>query len=418
MSGVNLSEPALPGPLRREPALDGIRGLATLAVMLFHFTMFEQSSQPLYRAGLALASLGWASVDLFFVLSGFLITGILLDTKGQQHFFRNFYARRALRILPLCYAVLAVVMLLLVATASVRTPESREFLGRQVWLWTYTTNIEFLVYGHWNFNLGRLWLNHFWTLAVEEQFYLVWPVVVFALRRRALVAVTLGLVVVAPLLRAIMILHDVRPGIVLTLTPCRVDALALGALAAVLARDPALRPRVLRGLPWLAVAALPPLVWLGWTRRLYWLDPVVVAVALSLLALIACSAVLQCALAPDGRLARMLRISVLRFLGKYSYGIYLFHYMLWPSLEQYLPAARLSAASGSDLAGLAGHVLAGVALSTAAGFVSFHVLERHFLGLKRNFSYTSRLRMPSAASRAERPSIVPGAEKSTPAYGG
>src|SRR5690349_16429753 len=168
MSGVHLSEPVLPGPLRREPALDGIRGLATLAVMLFHFTMFEQSSQPLYRAGLALASLGWASVDLFFVLSGFLITGILLDTKGQQHFFRNFYARRALRILPLCYAVLAVVMLVLVATASVRTPESREFLGRQVWLWTYTTNIEFLVYGYWNFNFGRLWLNHFWTLAVEE----------------------------------------------------------------------------------------------------------------------------------------------------------------------------------------------------------------------------------------------------------
>ena len=311
MSGSDFSQPAPPGPLRREPALDGIRGLATLAVMLFHFTMFEQSSQPLFRAALGLASLGWASIDLFFVLSGFLITGILLDTKGQQHFFRNFYLRRALRIVPLCYAVLAVVMLAVSATVGLRTPESREFLGRQLWLWTYTTNIEFFVSGHWNFNLGRLWLNHFWTLAVEEQFYLAWPVIVFALSRRALVVGAVGLALGAPLLRAIMIVHGVRPGIVLTLTPCRVDALALGALAAVLVRDSAVRPRVLCSLPWVALAALPPLVWLGWTRRLYWLDPIVVVVAFSALAVLACAAVLQCALKPGGRLARPLRSPVL-----------------------------------------------------------------------------------------------------------
>src|SRR5438552_1959649 len=85
---------AAPGVFRHELALDGLRGVAVLAVMLFHFTMYEESTRPLYRSALRLLGAGWAGVDLFFALSGFLITGILLDTRDQPHFFRNFYARR------------------------------------------------------------------------------------------------------------------------------------------------------------------------------------------------------------------------------------------------------------------------------------------------------------------------------------
>jgi peptidoglycan/LPS O-acetylase OafA/YrhL len=411
-SDLSLPPVVPPGAVRREPALDGVRGAAMLAVMLFHFTMFEQSGQPVYRAALSFASLGWVGLDLFFVLSGFLITGILLDTKGHRHFFRNFYLRRALRMFPLYYAVLAIVMLALLATLGVRTPESRELLGRQVWLWTYTTNIEFAVAGHWNFNIGQLWLNHFWSLAVEEQFYLVWPAIVLVLSRRALAVTTVALVVAAPLLRAAMIAYGARPGVVLTLTPCRVDALALGALAAMLVRDAAMRSRVLPTLPFVSLVALPPLVWLAATRRLYWLDPTVVVLALTPLAVLSCVVVLRCALAPEGRLARLLRSSMLQFLGKYSYATFVVHYMLWPLLEQHLPAGRITAATGSELLGLGAHVIVGSAISVAAGFVSYHVLERHFLALKRNFPYSTVL-VSEPACPTEVDAVLPGADRST-----
>jgi len=395
-----------PGPLRREPALDGVRGAALLGVMLFHFTMFEQSGQPLYRTALRLATAGWVGVDVFFVLSGFLITGILLDTKDGPCFFRNFYVRRALRMLPLYYAALAMAMLALLVSVGAQTPEARALLTRQVWLWTYATNIEFTIAGHWDFNIGRVWLNHFWSLAVEEQFYLVWPVVVLALSRRALAVSTLALAVAAPLLRAIMIADGIRPGIVLTFTPCRLDELALGALAAVLVRVPALRPPVLRALPCLTVAALPPLAWLLWTRKLYWLDPIVNIVASTPLAVLSAVVILRCALEPDSGLARLLRSRLLRFLGKYSYGTFVFHYMFWPLLEEYLPADRLTGASGSELLGLGGHVLIGVAVSLAAGFASYRFLERRFLELKGNFAYAVRVPTLDPAPRAE-PAAAP-----------
>ena len=188
-------------------------------------------------------------------------------------------------------------------------------------------------------------LRHFWSLAIEEQFYLIWPMVVLTMSRRALVFSTLGIAVSAPVLRAVMITHGVPPPTVYSLTPCRVDALALGGLAAVLVREPGLRPRVLRLAP--ALAALVPLIWLAWTRGLYWLDPAVDVVAFSPLAVLAGAVVVRC------------------------------------SLE--LPADRFAAASGSELLGLTGHVLVGIAVSVAAAFASFHLFERHFLALKRNF---------------------------------
>jgi peptidoglycan/LPS O-acetylase OafA/YrhL len=163
-----------PDDRERDPRLDGVRGIAILLVLVYHLTLYGGMApngpflDRLWRTWTLPLGLG---VDLFFVLSGFLITGILLDTKDGPDYFRNFYARRFLRIFPLYYATLAATFLLIPA---VRLDA--------VWYWTYLINYRFADVG-WP---RVAYLGHFWTLAVEEQFYLVWPALVFFVPRRVL----------------------------------------------------------------------------------------------------------------------------------------------------------------------------------------------------------------------------------------
>jgi peptidoglycan/LPS O-acetylase OafA/YrhL len=386
-SAASKPQPA-PGVFRHETAIDGLRGVAILAVMLFHFTMYEHSARPLYRSALTVAGAGWAGVDVFFALSGFLITGILLDTKGRPCFFRTFYLRRALRIFPLYYTVVAGVMLVLGLTLATRDPEVRDLFGRQLWLWTYSINIEGALSGRWDFNAGGLFLNHFWSLAIEEQFYLVWPVVVLALSRRALALTAVTMAGTSLVLRAVLTAYGVAPTTVYSFTPCRVDALALGGLAALLVRE-RVRRRVQLALV-AAIAAAAHLAWLAYRERgLPWLNPRVDVGGLTSLAVVASALLVGLSVRPEARVFRPLRSRALVFLGKYSYATYVFHYLLWPRLERHVPAPRLAAASGSELVGLAGHVAIGIAVSVAVAVVSFHVLERPFLGLRRHLAYAS-----------------------------
>jgi len=133
------------------PVLDGLRAVAILGVMLMHFTIVEPrilqaSNLPdrvLWQIGLA----GWVGVDLFFVLSGFLITGILLDTKGGEGYFRNFYMRRVLRILPLYYGSLVVLFLVIPMVAPAIVHDIGRLSHGQVWLWTYLSNIAIGITG-------------------------------------------------------------------------------------------------------------------------------------------------------------------------------------------------------------------------------------------------------------------------------
>jgi peptidoglycan/LPS O-acetylase OafA/YrhL len=170
---------------QRIPALDGIRGLAIALVMFHHFTLYggmrpDFVLDKVYRH---VALVGWVGVDLFFVLSGFLITGILHDSRSDRHYFRNFYMRRTLRIFPLYYGVLAATFLVLPLVLDV-SGSCRELLRDQAWYWTYLINVQIgLDYWPSCFVLG-----HFWSLAVEEQFYLVWPLLLYLLGRRGMLA--------------------------------------------------------------------------------------------------------------------------------------------------------------------------------------------------------------------------------------
>src|SRR6185295_3788466 len=167
-------------------ALDGLRGLAIVLVLLVHFVGDDTPHGTLERWATRLANYGTWGVDLFFVLSGFLITGILYDSKTKAHYFRNFYVRRTLRIFPLYYGVLFALFVLLPVVPLAYPSGLSESLGHQAWLWSYASNLYVSLKGTW---AALPYVSHFWSLAVEEHFYLVWPIVVLAFAKRTLLAI-------------------------------------------------------------------------------------------------------------------------------------------------------------------------------------------------------------------------------------
>src|SRR5437870_557283 len=165
----------------RVRALDGLRGIAILMVMLYHQTVMVGSTGIDRFVGFWTLS-GWIGVDLFFVLSGFLITGILSDSKGATGYFRNFYARRVLRIFPLYYGVVAFSLLILPYIPHWKLENLARIKGDELWYWTYLSN--FSIAAHAAFRHGILDVS--WSLSIEEQFYLMWPLLVLLLSRRSL----------------------------------------------------------------------------------------------------------------------------------------------------------------------------------------------------------------------------------------
>ncbi len=212
------------------PALDGVRGLAILLVLVYHFTLGVSGKSLATKLLIRMTSAGWCGVDLFFVLSGFLITGILFDAKESPHRFRNFYARRALRIFPLYYGTLIAVFGGLPWIVSwTRGFDGVEDAG--VWLWAYGTNILVALRGRW------FPLSHFWSLAVEEHFYLIWPALIFSSDRKTSMRICAAVVAIALVTRVWLVMEGACLA-AYCLTICRMDALAMGGLVALAIRGP------------------------------------------------------------------------------------------------------------------------------------------------------------------------------------
>ncbi len=218
----------------RIPALDGLRGIAILLVLLRHGLFGMETSSPLMNRLLALGGLSWSGVDLFFVLSGFLIGGILLDSCESPHYYKTFYARRAYRILPL-YLGITTLFLLHHALPHVfgdASPLSIPWASYP----TFTQSF-FMVHLGW---YGPTAMAVTWSLAVEEQFYLATPFLIRKIRGTWLVAALLFTIIVVPFLR-LLLRHTLPHGdfACYILMPCRADALCLGVLSAYLVRRPA-----------------------------------------------------------------------------------------------------------------------------------------------------------------------------------
>jgi peptidoglycan/LPS O-acetylase OafA/YrhL len=302
--------------MRRVAQLDGVRGVAIILVLVWHYLSCSIVVEPDTWASYALIPfrLSWSGVDLFFVLSGFLIVGILCDHRHSSNFFKAFYFRRICRIFPLYY--LLILLFLLLGATQASFPSKEWLLDNPLPLWSYATFTQNIFMGL-RGDFGANFLGITWSLAIEEQFYLFIPLLVYLLPKRRLFLVLAIGVLMAPILRSVSPAH-----FSLVNTLWRSDSLLTGGCLAILVRwHPfAEGARSHRGYLWvllcvfLAVAG----VWLLNNPQLggfihFWLGGLY-----GLFVLIAF-------VSPDGSVTRYLNHRTLVWCGQRSYGIYMYH---------------------------------------------------------------------------------------------
>lgn len=381
----------MPRPENKQyyPALDGLRAIAVLMVFATHYGQLS----PAWNWGNT-------GVDIFFVLSGLLITGILYDSQARPDRYRVFYIRRTLRIFPLYYAVLLVPVLLY--------PVFRWQLHPAQWLWPlylgnysrliWQSDVQNFTYTPYDslysmtFPAFRWELYHLWSLCVEEQFYLVWPFVVFAVsRRERLLKLCLGIVVAVPFLR-LLTLHlasanTIHLGILYRAAPLRADALVLGGALALCLRGPE-KAYLFRWARTAAEILVAVCAWLEVHSRLHYGHFIDAEYArehsawlYTLLALLSAALILM-VLDSTTWVHRMCLWAPLRWLGLRSYGFYVYHALLGRAWFQ------LAVVLCFGHRGLAAHLLPVVALigSLVVSWASLRYFEAPILRLKERFA--------------------------------
>jgi peptidoglycan/LPS O-acetylase OafA/YrhL len=292
--------------------LDGLRAIAVSLVLVAHFAPAARDGSVLWW----FESVGNVGVDLFFVLSGFLIAGVLLDSRKKENYYRNFYLRRALRIFPLYYLFLIICTTLYIAC---HLAPRRETLYEASWYFLYLGNFRATALGAYPFAVG--FLIPLWSLQIEEQFYSTFPFLVRNLSTTVLQRILIGVVVLSGPLRMLLYLwHPDRPLVEYLAPGCRMDGLAIGALIAI----------QLRKGPWRfkpAYASIAAIATTGaflgyfiWGVRVRW---ALWTFGFSVAALAFASVLLWVLCFRDTWQTAWLRIGPLQYVGKISYGIYL-----------------------------------------------------------------------------------------------
>jgi len=373
--------PAHPvSPPARLPTLDGLRAIAILLVVPHNLDLIATFD----GAQLVVAALhrGWIGVQLFFVLSGFLITGILLDARDAPDYYRSFFVRRALRIFPLYYATLLVLFVLLPALGLVPASFKCDAMV-ELSYWTYFSNW----YGP--FHQGPDPVSHFWSLALEEQFYFLWPFVIHRRSAGWVMRLCLAIAAASLLLRVVMLLAGTPAQAIYQFLVTRMDALALGGAAAAAFRVPSAASWTLDHRRFLLGASLLSLVGGAVLSRGYnFTHPVTLSLGFTFLAVgfaLLVAAVVAADLLGAAGWPAALRWSFLRRVAKYSYAMYVLSVPLHFLVGKPVLSALGLAAGNSILVDLA-YIIVGTALSFLAAAASFHLLEVHFLNLKDRFA--------------------------------
>lgn len=320
----------------RIPQLDGLRGIAIGMILVWHFFLIPIVIEPRTFLGYALipARLAWTGVDLFFVLSGFLIGGILLDAREASNYFPVFYVRRFFRIVPvyfLCFGGVFVLSAFL-GSLSVRKFDW-VFAGHLPWL-----SFPFFFQNFWmaaRNTLGSFGLGATWSLTVEEQFYLTLPLLAKFLNRRQFTFVVVTGIALAPALR--LLFYALWPAHSLSwfvIMPCRADALLLGVLASIAVRNPAWKSWLVtkkRLFHLLAPIFLAVLAFLSVKGASFYTFPML-SFGMTLVASSFAALLLYSVLFPESLVARVLCLGWLRWLGAIAYGTYLFHEFIYAAV--------------------------------------------------------------------------------------
>lgn len=373
---------ASPAPApRRLPALDGVRAIAILLVIPHNLNLITEPDGWFAHAMVSFLDRGWIGVQLFFVLSGFLITGLLLDARGAANYYASFFARRALRVLPLYYVTLIVLFVVLPAMGWFPASLPRH-AGSELSYWFFVTN------WYEPFHQGDGSMPHFWSLAVEEQFYLIWPFLLRRRNERQVMRLCLAIAGLSLGIRIVMVIAGVSSEAIYDFSVTRMDALALGASAAAALRIPALAARIASMRRRILVAAIGTLLGGAAVTRGYTFSGSLtltfgyLLLALGFTLIVALAA---CADDPDERgWMSFLKWPSLRRVGKYSYAMYILHLPL-----HVLVGRQLLRALGLDLhPGIlvnVAYLLLGTLASYAAAAISYRLVEVHFLRLKDRF---------------------------------
>lgn len=354
---------------KKIPQLDGIRGIAVLLVLMDH-AGGTYSSLPFQWA----LEKGWMGVDLFFVLSGFLITGILFDAKSSDGYFKNFYARRCLRIWPLYYALL---FFMFVLVPLLRPQEAHVvFAARSSPWWAYPFYLQNFLVPVPTDATGLLGVT--WSLAIEEQFYLFWPMIVRLCSRAQLRGIAIAVIVISPALRFFLAAHGVN---IYSNVFCRLDGLMAGALLALVARGARFEPSRWVKPAWAVLLIAAPLAVLTDMARARW-------IVFSFTALASAALVVLALYSNWAWLRSALTNRFIVYTGVISYGLYLIQKIPF-DLTQAFHLDR------HPVPALAFSVIASYALAA----LSWKFLERPFLRLKRFFE-------APAAGRIFEPSVL------------
>lgn len=350
------------------PALDGLRGLAILLVVVYHNFNFINYT-----------FFGWLGVDLFFVLSGFLITEILLQTRGTTHFLRNFYIRRALRIFPLYFFTLFIFLLLL--PSLINLPALAYYREHQLWLWLYAQNWLYIFKPP---PAHALSLTHLWSLAVEEQFYLVWPFVILVIRKpKTILLLTACLLAGVIALRFYLWVNKIENLSYYNLfTFSRIDGICIGSMLAVLRK---INPKVIAQYFTVTIFLLAALnlIFYFFNRHHQYTYPYLAIAGYSTFAVLFGLLVNE-SVSGDNPLLRLLfENRLLIFFGKISFSLYVFH---WPVYLMLGPA--IAEWAQTYIYGIQGHIVASLVttgLACLLAWVSFRYFEAGFLRLKHHF---------------------------------
>ncbi|SEM17012.1 Peptidoglycan/LPS O-acetylase OafA/YrhL, contains acyltransferase and SGNH-hydrolase domains [Chryseobacterium taichungense] len=349
--------------------LDGVRAIAALMVMVFHFFQSIEINTPTLSRLSKISIFGQTGVTLFFVLSGFLITRILIFTKSNTDYFKNFYLRRTLRIFPLYY------LFLLIFYYAYPFIFKSEFIpiGQQIFYYTYLQNFAI------TFNWATDGPGHFWSLAVEEQFYLFWPLVVYLFSNKNLYRIIVGIIAGSFILRIIMLMHNYE---VFYFTFTRFDSLAIGALLSLLEIRQIFNKRNANKFLLLTVGILAPTLVL-WTFVTGEANNIIQAIKYVLLSFTYFALIGYVLSINAGNFVNtILESKFFAYTGKISYGLYVYHPFA------YMLSKRFMYTENWIL-----NMIIGFALTYILAALSYHLYESNFLKLKKYFEYSGKKEM-------------------------